>query len=67
MKSFKNNASSSNLSNENITLDNLEDMSFELTDNTNTSINFEVDLNANILDEFKILCIYMKILLMIFL
>ena len=58
MKSFKNNASSSNFSNENITLDNLEDMnledmSFELADNTNTSINFEVDLNANILDEFE--------------
>jgi len=32
---------------------NLEDMSFELADNTNTSINFEVDLNANILDEFE--------------
>ena len=53
MKSSKNNASSSNFSNENITLDNLEDMSFELADNTNTSINFEVDLNANILDEFE--------------
>ena len=53
MKSSKNNASSSNFSNENIILDNLEDMSFELADNNNTSINFEVDLNANILDEFE--------------
>jgi DNA primase len=58
LKSSKNYASSSNFSNENITLDNLEDMnledmSFELADNTNTSINFEVDLNANILDEFE--------------
>ena len=53
LKSSKNNASSSNFSNENITLDNLEDIFFELADNTNTSINFEVDLNANILDEFK--------------
>ena len=53
LKSSKNNASSSNFSNENITLDNLENMFFKLVDNTNTSINFEVDLNANILDEFK--------------
>ena len=42
-----------NLSNENITLENLKDIFFELADNTNTSINFEVDFNANFFDKFE--------------